>query len=367
MYKIKLWFSNPKFAAIFSVLLTLILTLSITLPFISRDNNSYSNKLKTIELKTVGSTSVTSSLYQLMYGNEETMGFLNIINTYEEKTNISVVWQAGHDGSGSAFKQQSQYNSYIGFQSREFKEEEAQNWGYDISSPTFEEEFYYDSFEIDAIGHVVNKETSDNLSLNNLSEDDVKGIYYQDFDNNTQLINAYTRDANSGTYEAWASSINVEIGSEEYKYDSNVAEVNNNDKMMSNIEAEDDSVGYVSLSSIDDESNLVILDYEGVEATKENILSNDYKLVRNFNIFFRVSEEDSHNWTLWTEGWTFEALSLMKENADNEEQILAFLFYNWVLFSKDANDITSYGSNKYDSSNYMDIEDIERYLFFMFD
>ena len=57
--------------------------------------------------------------------------------------------------------------------------------------------------------------------------------------------------------------------------------------MVLKIKNDEYSIGYISLSSLE-ESSLNGLKYDGVEPTEENVLSKSYELTRNFNYITRV-------------------------------------------------------------------------------
>lgn len=115
----------------------------------------------------------------------------------------------------------------------------------------------------------------------------------------SSTINVYTRDASSGTRDAFFSGI--DFG--DAKTDNTVLvpsyiEVDGNGSMISSVANDDYGIGYISLSSLE-ESGLTGLEFDGVSATEDNVLDETYNLKRPFNY---VTRED------WTGMETEEAI-----------------------------------------------------------
>lgn len=105
-----------------------------------------------------------------------------------------------------------------------------------------------------------------------------------DASNSTQtLINVYTRDASSGTREAFEKA----IGLEEMTQDA--IEVSSNGDMASKVGLDENGIGYVSLSTDFEANNIKALYFEGVEPTEENVLNGSYGMQRPFAFVTRAS------------------------------------------------------------------------------
>ncbi|MBI9009252.1 MAG: substrate-binding domain-containing protein [Tenericutes bacterium] len=121
-------------------------------------------------------------------------------------------------------------------------------------------------------------------------------------------IKVYTRDTTSGTREAFFKGIDFDDAVEDNaELVSGYLEVDGNGSMISSISGDEYGIGYVSLSSLDD-SGLTGLNFEGVEATIDNVLNNTYGLKRPFMYMTRID---------WTGMETEEAIV---------EAFLAFMF-----------------------------------------
>lgn len=112
-------------------------------------------------------------------------------------------------------------------------------------------------------------------------------------DNNTgsepSVINVYTRDATSGTREAFEGG----IGLAEDGLTSDAVETSGNGDMASKVGADAQGVGYVSLTTDLAANNLTAIHYEGVEPTLANVLSGEYTLSRPFAMTTRASGDFS--------------------------------------------------------------------------
>lgn len=111
----------------------------------------------------------------------------------------------------------------------------------------------------------------------------------------SQTINVYTRDTESGTREAFFSGIGFSDAAED---DSLLVAtktvVSGNSDMISKVVADEYGIGFISLSSLEG-SGLVGLNYEGEEATESNVLNDIYGLKRPFNYMTRASGDFSSN------------------------------------------------------------------------
>ena len=98
-------------------------------------------------------------------------------------------------------------------------------------------------------------------------------------------IHVYTRDATSGTREAFESGIGFDDESDTLT--ATAVETSGNGDMASKVGNDINGIGYVSLTTDFAANNLKPLYYEGVEPTIENVLSNDYSLKRPFSYVTR--------------------------------------------------------------------------------
>lgn len=99
---------------------------------------------------------------------------------------------------------------------------------------------------------------------------------------NTQ-IKIYTRDAASGTREAFESIIDLESIS------TLAAETTSNGDMAKQVGASKDGIGYVSLSTDFQANGLMPLSYGGVVASIDSVNDGTYKLARPFSFVTRAS------------------------------------------------------------------------------
>lgn len=103
--------------------------------------------------------------------------------------------------------------------------------------------------------------------------------------NENELINVYTRDATSGTREAFESG----IGLEKAELTKDAIEVEGNGPMASKVGTDNNGIGYVSLTTDFEANNLKALSFEGVEATIQNVLDKSYVLARPFSFTTRAA------------------------------------------------------------------------------
>ena len=98
-------------------------------------------------------------------------------------------------------------------------------------------------------------------------------------------IDVISREDGSGTRGAFVELFGIEEEKDGEKVDMTTQEAsitNNTDVMITTVAGDENSIGYVSLGSLNDTVKAVKID--GAEATAENIESGDYKVVRPFNI-----------------------------------------------------------------------------------
>ncbi len=99
-------------------------------------------------------------------------------------------------------------------------------------------------------------------------------------------ITICSREDGSGTRGAFIELLGIEEENEDGEKVDNTTEAakitNSTSVMMSTVEGDVNAIGYISLGSLNDTVTALAID--GVDATAENILSGDYKVVRPFNI-----------------------------------------------------------------------------------
>lgn len=93
---------------------------------------------------------------------------------------------------------------------------------------------------------------------------------------NEKVINVYTRDASSGTREAFEKAIDLE------ELTSSAIEVSSNGDMATRVGKDEQSIGYASLSTDFDANNVKALQFEGVDPTIETVIDGSYKMQRPF-------------------------------------------------------------------------------------
>ncbi|HHT44750.1 MAG TPA: hypothetical protein GXZ89_04570, partial [Fastidiosipila sp.] len=97
-------------------------------------------------------------------------------------------------------------------------------------------------------------------------------------------IHVYTRDASSGTREAFEEKAG-------YKGELTdlAVEVASNGDMAVKVGQDPQAIGYVSLTTDFEANNIKPVQYAGVDATEANVLSGDYKLARPFSYVTRAA------------------------------------------------------------------------------
>ncbi len=97
-------------------------------------------------------------------------------------------------------------------------------------------------------------------------------------------IHVYTRDASSGTREAFEKGVGFEG-----ELTLNANEVSTNGDMAVKVGGDVNGIGYVSLSTDFESNNVKSLKYEGVAASTETVLDGSYALQRPFAFVTRAS------------------------------------------------------------------------------
>ena len=98
-------------------------------------------------------------------------------------------------------------------------------------------------------------------------------------------ITVVSREDGSGTRGAFVELFGIEEEKDGEKVDMTTQEAsitNNTDVMLTTVAGDENSIGYVSLGSLNDTVKAVKID--GAEATAENVADDTYKVARPFNI-----------------------------------------------------------------------------------
>lgn len=189
-------------------------------------------------------------------------------------------------GSGDGYKrtlgsEKDNNPAHIGFASRAFSQNE------DVSKAYFK-----GTFAKDAIAVVVHKD----LTITNLTQEQIKQIFtgaitdWSEIDANLSgKINVYTRDASSGTREAFQDIIDFEDGD----LVESAIQTNGNGDLATKVGKDVRGIGYVSLSTDFEGNGIKPVQYNGVEATVENTNTGTYTLARPFNFTTRAEDDFS--------------------------------------------------------------------------
>lgn len=125
----------------------------------------------------------------------------------------------------------------------------------------------------DAIALCTNKKNR----LKNVSKKDLKNIFqkkflnWKHFNGENRKIVLVGRDFASGTRQTFEKYLNI---SGKIKYD---VELENNGKIKNKLQNDEDAIGYLSVSSIDDSLN--VLEVDGVYPSFENIKNSKYHII----------------------------------------------------------------------------------------
>ncbi len=96
-------------------------------------------------------------------------------------------------------------------------------------------------------------------------------------------IKVYTRDASSGTREAFETAAQIE------NLTVDAIEVSGNGDMATKVGNDANAIGYVSLTTDFAANGITPLKFDGVEATESNAVDGSYKLQRPFNFVTRAT------------------------------------------------------------------------------
>lgn len=133
----------------------------------------------------------------------------------------------------------------------------------------------------------------------------------------SKSITKYTRDTTSGTREGFFEKIDFKDAQKDDSVISSAVVVSGNGTMLSSVEGDEYSIGYASLASVGD--TLKKLQFEGVDATEENVINGTYNLKRSFNYITRVAEDMSETEAALVKGFSLymyskEGLAIIKDN-----------------------------------------------------
>lgn len=98
-------------------------------------------------------------------------------------------------------------------------------------------------------------------------------------------IHVYTRDASSGTREAFEGAVGMEAD----ELTSSASEVSSNGDMATRVGQDSVGIGYTSLTTDFEANGVKPLMFEGVEATTETVLDGSYSMQRPFQYVTRAS------------------------------------------------------------------------------
>ncbi len=102
-------------------------------------------------------------------------------------------------------------------------------------------------------------------------------------------INVVSREDGSGTRSAFVEIVGVvDENEDDATVDSAVVQ-NGTNQVMQTVAGDANSIGYISLGSLDDSVKAVTVD--GVEATADNIKAGEYAIARPFNVAWNKEEE----------------------------------------------------------------------------
>lgn len=147
-------------------------------------------------------------------------------------------------------------------------------------------------------------------------------------------INVITREDGSGTRSAFTEITGILEKDGDKEVDNTYEEAvvqNSTDAVMSSVAGDENTVGYISLGSLND--TVKALKVDGVEANAENIKNGSYKISRAFNIvyndnisedvldFLKFIESDLGQEIVQEEGYVPELAGKTYEKTDNKSSI----------------------------------------------
>lgn len=177
-----------------------------------------------------------------------------------------------YDGPGSSKGIEGIKNGIyqFGFLSREIKDKEKDG------------EMNVEILALDGIVVIVNK----NNPINNLTQDQIKKIYTGEITNWDELggngkISVVARDSASGTRSAFDELLKIDaVTTNAILYDSNGA-------VTQAVEQNKDAIGYISFATYEKNKEFLKgINVDGVAPTRENVISDKYKLYRPFMMVY---------------------------------------------------------------------------------
>jgi phosphate transport system substrate-binding protein len=190
-----------------------------------------------------------------------------------------------YDGQGSSKGIEGVNNGtyQIGALSRELKESEKNA---DITEKTI---------ALDGIAVVVSQDNP----VDSLTLEQVQQIYTGEITNwsevggNDETISVVSRDAASGTREAFETIVGFGKGDDTKPLTSTAIEFNSEGGVAESVANNPSGIGYISIQTYDENSDeLKAIAIDGVEATEENAKNASYPLVRPFVIVYKEAEID---------------------------------------------------------------------------
>ena len=111
--------------------------------------------------------------------------------------------------------------------------------------------------------------------------------------NEANNVTLYSREAGSGTRECFFEGIGYGDVKKEDKWNRgvNVQSVSSNGDIMTKVGQDVNAIGYCSLDSLEDGTNIKGLQYDGVTASEETAVDGSYKLKRYFNYVVRADSD----------------------------------------------------------------------------
>ena len=181
-----------------------------------------------------------------------------------------------------------------------------------------------------ACGGNKKEEAAANAPKENAAKQEEKGSNAADLG----TINVISREQGSGTRSAFTELTGVLVKDGDKEVDNTYAEAavqSSTDAVLTTVENDKASIGYISLGSLNDTVKAVKV--EGVEATPENIKSGDYKLARPFNVAYKADVDakakdlitfimsDEGQKICEEEGYVGDATGAAYEATDNDAHI----------------------------------------------
>jgi len=125
--------------------------------------------------------------------------------------------------------------------------------------------------------------------------------------NKDDMINVYTRDTSSGTRAKFMSYVGFDAAKSDDSVLVDGFNTAGNDEIINAVTRDRFAIGYISMSTLSEEFKA--LDFEGVEATEENVLNGSYAMSRNFNYMLRDSYDFDNNGIVTGDEETIQLIS----------------------------------------------------------